>query len=94
MKLVNVKGDILKNGKERLILDNVINLYLSLCDNNGKWITNNRVGDAMLKGKISTELYFGETGFNKIYPQDISRTFLDGQVNLVVYAKSINLICS
>ena len=44
-----------------LNIDNVINLYLSFCDKNGKWIINNRVGDPMLKGKSSTELCSGET---------------------------------
>jgi len=42
----------------------------------------------MIKGKTSTELCSGETEFNKIYPQDISRTFLNGHLNIVIYAKS------
>lgn len=73
-------------------LDNVINLYISFCDNKGKWIANNRVGDPMFKGKTSTELCSGQAEFNKIYPQDISRTFLDGQLNIVVYAKPLAVI--
>lgn len=73
-------------------LGNVINLYLSFCDNKGKWIAKNRVGDPMLKGKTSTELCSGQAEFNKIYPQDISRTFLDGQLNVVVYAKPLAVV--
>ena len=72
--------------------DNAFNLYLSLCDGSGKWVINNRVGDAMLKGRTSTELFSGESEFNKIYPQDISRTFLNGQLNIVVYAKSLAVV--
>lgn len=46
----------------------------------------------MLKGRTSTELCSGEAEFNKVYPQDISKTFLNGQLNVVVYAKSYAVV--
>lgn len=46
----------------------------------------------MLKGKTEVELYHGEAEFNKIYAKDISRTFTNGRLNFVVYAKPSMLI--
>lgn len=65
---------------------------MSLADDNGNWINVNRVSDPMLKGRTEVELYHGEAMFNKIYTKDISRTFPNGRVNIVVYAKPSILI--
>lgn len=32
-----------------------------MCDDNGLWINNNRVGDQILKGKAEVELYHGNS---------------------------------
>lgn len=48
----------------------------------------------MIKGKTSIELCSGETEFNKIYPQDITRTYLDGKLNIVVYPKPLAVVYS
>jgi len=37
-------------------------------------------------------MYHGEAEFNKIYTKDISRTFPNGRVNIVIYAKPSMLI--
>lgn len=75
-----------------IYLANIINLCFALADDNGNWINSNRVGDPMLKGKTEVELYQGEAEFNKIYTKDISRTFPNGRVNIVIYAKPSALI--
>jgi hypothetical protein len=48
----------------------------------------------MIKGKTSVEMYHGTAEFNKIYTQDISKTFLNGKVNILVYSKPSILIYS
>jgi len=70
----------------------MVNLCLALADDNGNWVSLNRVGDPMLKGKTEVELYHGSAEFNKIYTRDISRTFPNGRLNLIVYAKPSMLI--
>ena len=76
----------------QIYLANAINLCLGLIDDNGNWINLNRVNDPMLKGKTEVGLYHGEAEFNKIYTKDISRTFPNGRVNIVVYAKPSMLV--
>ena len=49
-------------------------------------------GSLIIELATSTELCSGESEFNKIYPQDISRTFLNGQLNIVVYAKTLEVV--
>lgn len=51
VKLVNLDGKIVKNGKFLNNSANMINLCLGVSDDNGLWINTNRVGDQMLKGK-------------------------------------------
>ena len=75
-----------------IYLANIINLCFVLANDNGNWIYSNRVGDPILKGKTEVELYHGEAEFNKIYTKDISRTFPNGTVNIVIYAKPSALI--
>ena len=83
---------LLKTVIKPINIANVLNLCLGLADDNGNWITMNRVSDPMLKGKTEVELYHGEAEFNKIYTKDISRTFPNGRVNIVIYAKPSILI--
>ena len=40
------------------------------------------------------ELYNGEASFAKIYARDVSRSYQDGKVNLVVYPKPSTLVYS
>ena len=47
-----------------------------------------------MKGKTEVELYKGEASFVKIYARDVSRSYQDGKVNLVVYPKPSTLVYS
>jgi hypothetical protein len=40
-----------------------------------------------MKGKTEVEMYHGESSFLKVYPRDVSRSYLDGKVNFVIYSK-------
>lgn len=40
-----------------------------------------------MKGKTEVELYHGEGSFLKIYPREVSRPYVDGRLNFLVYAK-------
>ena len=42
-------------------------------------------------GKTETELYHGEGSFVRVFPRDVSRTFPNGKVCLVIYAKPSSL---
>lgn len=46
----------------------------------------------MIKGKTSMELCSGESEFNKIYPQDISKTHPGGKLNIVIYPKPLAVV--
>lgn len=92
LSLKNLNGKIIKNCNFKFNSANVMNLCFALADDNGNWINVNRVGDPMLKGKTEVELYHGEAEFNKIYTKDISRTFPNGRVNIVIYPKPSVLI--
>ena len=46
----------------------------------------------MLKGKTQVQLYRGEADFNKIYTKDISRTYSNGKLSIVVYARPSSLV--
>lgn len=81
VKLVNlVTGEVENNG-------NLINICLSVCDSNGEWIHEAKEGGAFLKGKLEADLYHGMGEFVKLSPRDVSRSFTDKKVNIVVYAK-------
>ena len=77
-----------------LILGNLVNLCFAVCTENGEWIHENRVGEAFMKGKTEVELYKGEASFVKLYARDVSRSYVNGKVNLVVYAKPSTLLYS
>lgn len=40
-----------------------------------------------MKGKMEIELYHGAGSFLKIYPRDISRQYLEGKINFIIYAR-------
>lgn len=40
-----------------------------------------------MKGKLEADLYHGMGEFVKLSPRDVSRSFTDKKVNIVVYAK-------
>lgn len=88
-----MNGKVVKNCKFLYyVTANILNLFFGLADDYGNWVSLNRVGDPMLKGKTEVELYHGEAEFNKIYTKDISRTFPNGRLNIVVYTKPSILI--
>jgi hypothetical protein len=60
---------------------------LGVCDSNGNWVTENKAGENFMKGKTEVELYHGEGTFPKIYPREVSRSYPDGKLSFVVYAK-------
>ena len=45
-----------------------------------------------MKGKTEVELYKGEASFVKLYARDVSRVYLDGKINLVIYSKPSTLL--
>lgn len=92
VQLRTLDGKVVKNCTFLFYLANIVNLCLALADDNGNWVALNRVGDPMLKGKTEVELYHGQAEFNKIYTKDISRTFPNGRLNIIVYAKPSMLI--
>ncbi|MCB0368409.1 MAG: hypothetical protein KDD45_02965 [Bdellovibrionales bacterium] len=81
VKLVEVSS-----GKEQLN-GNIVNVCLGVCDDNGEWIHETKEGVSFVKGKIEAELYHGSTSFVKMACRDVSRSFVNKTVNLVVYPK-------
>lgn len=47
-----------------------------------------------MKGKTEVELYNGEASFLKLYARDVSRSYRDGKVNIVIYPKPSTLVYS
>lgn len=47
-----------------------------------------------MKGKTEVELYKGEASFVKLYARDVSRSYHNGKVSLVIYAKPSTLLYS
>jgi len=41
-----------------------------------------------MKGKMEAELYHGEGAFQKVFPRDVSRHYVEGKLNYVIYPKS------
>jgi hypothetical protein len=68
-------------------LANIVHLCLGVCNSNGEWITENRGGEPFMKGKTEVEMYHGEGSFLKVYPRDVSRSYLEGKVNFIIYSK-------
>lgn len=64
---------------------NPIKVNLGVCDNKGNWITKCSEGVDFMKGNCEIEIHHGVGEFRKIYPRDISRGFVDHQVNFVIY---------
>jgi hypothetical protein len=64
-----------------------MNISVGLCDKQGEWIHETKDGAPFIKGKVETELCHGEGEFLKLAPRDVSRSFEDKVVNLVVYCK-------
>ena len=64
-----------------------MHLCLGVCDTNGEWVTHNRVGEAVMKGKTEAEMYHGEASFLKVYSREVSRAYPAGKFHFVVYAK-------
>ena len=40
-----------------------------------------------MKGKTEVEMYHGDGSFLKIYPREVSRHYIEGKLNFVIYAK-------
>jgi len=40
-----------------------------------------------MKGKTEVEMYHGEASFLKIYSREVSRSYVDGKLNFVIYSK-------
>jgi hypothetical protein len=58
-----------------------------VCDAHGEWVSENRAGEAFMKGKTEVEMYHGEGDFLKVYPREISRHYPKGKLGFVVYSK-------
>lgn len=64
-----------------------MHLGVAACRTDGQWVPDTENGDSFIQGKTEADLYHGEAGFVKIYPRDVSRSFPNGKIHLIVYPK-------
>lgn len=53
-------------------LDNILNICIGVFDKEGNWVSINKAGQSILKGKTEIELINGFAFFEKIFFREIS----------------------
>ena len=66
---------------------NLLDLCMGVFDCDGNWISENLLGEPIIEGLTSVELYHGKGSFSKIFFHEISSNLPKGKMNLAIYVK-------